>query len=429
MTREIINLGTPPNGTDGDTIRTAMDKANDNFEELYASSPALGQDGFTFTYSSTGEVSVNIQGENVPPVLHYRFKVSGGSGMAASGNLIGGAGARPWIGSTWSDHSTAAYHLIATEDHTTTAQGTNFGILATPIGGNQANRVYVATFNGDGDIINSKGVSNRKIVSGERGRGIEIARDGSSAEFSMVSSQLSPYSSLIRAYAISGSVSSPWWTPQGQGMGIGLCGHDGVGMVGSKAIFGMFAASNWSSTDNSTYISMETTATGQTGRTERLRIEPNGAVRPGGDNNQSLGTSAQRWSVVFSATGSINTSDSRLKTGFRSLSDDEIEAAGEIAKSIGIYKWISSIDEKSDSARAHVGVYAQVIIEIMKSHGLNPFDYGFICHDTWGAIDSIVDEESGKITSPSVPEGDRYGIRYDQLSMFIIAAISKRIFK
>ena len=43
MAREIINLGTPPNGADGDTIRIAMDKCNDNFEELYLATSFTNQ--------------------------------------------------------------------------------------------------------------------------------------------------------------------------------------------------------------------------------------------------------------------------------------------------------------------------------------------------------------------------------------------------
>ena len=34
MTKQTINLGTP-NGKDGDLIRDAFDKVNDNFDELY----------------------------------------------------------------------------------------------------------------------------------------------------------------------------------------------------------------------------------------------------------------------------------------------------------------------------------------------------------------------------------------------------------
>lgn len=35
MAKQTIGLGTPPAGTDGDTVRTGFDKANKNFDELY----------------------------------------------------------------------------------------------------------------------------------------------------------------------------------------------------------------------------------------------------------------------------------------------------------------------------------------------------------------------------------------------------------
>lgn len=42
MAQQTINIGTAPNDGTGDPIRTAFDKANQNFTELYGAS-ALGQ--------------------------------------------------------------------------------------------------------------------------------------------------------------------------------------------------------------------------------------------------------------------------------------------------------------------------------------------------------------------------------------------------
>ena len=35
MTKQIVNIGTSANKGDGDPLRTAFDKVNDNFDELY----------------------------------------------------------------------------------------------------------------------------------------------------------------------------------------------------------------------------------------------------------------------------------------------------------------------------------------------------------------------------------------------------------
>ena len=35
MAKQTINIGSTPNKGDGDPLRTAFDKANDNFDEIY----------------------------------------------------------------------------------------------------------------------------------------------------------------------------------------------------------------------------------------------------------------------------------------------------------------------------------------------------------------------------------------------------------
>jgi hypothetical protein len=54
MAQQTINLGTVPNDGTGDPLRTAMDKVNDNFTELYGG-------GGTFTPAGTGAVARTIQ--------------------------------------------------------------------------------------------------------------------------------------------------------------------------------------------------------------------------------------------------------------------------------------------------------------------------------------------------------------------------------
>ena len=52
--------------------------------------------------------------------------------------------------------------------------------------------------------------------------------------------------------------------------------------------------------------------------TERMRVTSAGLL-PGGDNAHTLGTSSNRWSVVYAANGTIQTSDKRLKTHIHGL--------------------------------------------------------------------------------------------------------------
>lgn len=136
--------------------------------------------------------------------------------------------------------------------------------------------------------------------------------------------------------------------------------------------------------------------------------------RSSGDNLYSLGTSGNRWSVVYAGTGTINTSDEREKT-FLIIEDAERMAALEIKTNLRKFKFNDAIEKKGNDARIHFGVAAQQVGSIMESHGLDPNKYGFFCYDEW---EQTVDE-NGDVT---LEAGNRYGIRYEELLCFIISA-------
>lgn len=159
-----------------------------------------------------------------------------------------------------------------------------------------------------------------------------------------------------------------------------------------------------------------------------------GYLAPATDNIRSIGTATLRPSVIYSATGTINTSDEREKA-FEDIDSAEKSAALEIKSAIRKFKWHKSTDEKGDGARWHFGVGAQTVGSIMEKHGLNPSMYGFWCYDEWDAeyapvMTDIVDAEGFVIGQEKTGEvvctleaGNRYGIRYDELAMFILSAI------
>ncbi len=154
----------------------------------------------------------------------------------------------------------------------------------------------------------------------------------------------------------------------------------------------------------------------------RAVLEIGGALRPGADNGYSSGTASYRWSVVYAGTGTINTSDEREKSWRGALTDTELAAAREIIAEIGVYQWNDAIAEKGDDARLHVGVRAQEVWRIMAKHKLvdkigkdgRPVatPYAFLCYDEWEA-----DEDEGRAA------GNRFGVRIDQLMMFLLAAL------
>ncbi len=128
--------------------------------------------------------------------------------------------------------------------------------------------------------------------------------------------------------------------------------------------------------------------------TQRIHMMDNGDWEPEGNNTQNLGSSTHRWKVVYAGTGTINTSDEREKTDILDISENERLAALDIKKVIGKFRF------KDNTDKLNIGVGAQTVVSIMASYDLNALDYAFIDYDE-----------------------DVYGIRYDQLLCFIIAAL------
>jgi len=161
-----------------------------------------------------------------------------------------------------------------------------------------------------------------------------------------------------------------------------------------------------------------------------------GELIAGANNTHDIGNGSVRWREIFATNGTINTSDARLKTTPRALTDAERAAALEIKSSIGLWQWLDAIEKKGDDARLHTGPTVQKCIEILESHGLDPFRYSFICHDSWEAevrehpaiearpateTEPAV-EASGAWTETVREAGDVYSLRKDELILFLLAA-------
>jgi hypothetical protein len=88
------------------------------------------------------------------------------------------------------------------------------------------------------------------------------------------------------------------------------------------------------------------------------------------------------------------------------------------------YKYNDAVELKGDDARIHVGVIAQEVIAAFAAEGLDATRYALLCHDTWEAEpEETVDENGNVINSGHRDAGERYGIRYDELLAFMIAAM------
>lgn len=139
------------------------------------------------------------------------------------------------------------------------------------------------------------------------------------------------------------------------------------------------------------------------------------AFAPNSDNHANLGLASKRWNEIFCANSAINTSDERLKD-FQDIEDIERLVALDIKKVIKKFKW------KDGGKRIHFGVGSQTVASIFREHGLNPDEYSLFTYDEWEATPATIDED-GQVVQPAIEAGNRYGIRYGELAMFILSAI------
>lgn len=143
---------------------------------------------------------------------------------------------------------------------------------------------------------------------------------------------------------------------------------------------------------------------------------PTQSFHPAQNNVISLGRNGNRWTEVFAVNGTINTSDEREKQQIRDLLDVEKAVALRLKKLVKTFKFNHAVEKKGSGARIHVGVIAQEVKEAFAAEGLDAHQYGIFCYDKW---DDEFDKD-GKLTRAA---GDSYGVRYDELLAFIIAAI------
>ena len=143
-----------------------------------------------------------------------------------------------------------------------------------------------------------------------------------------------------------------------------------------------------------------------------------------------LGSSSWQWKDCYLQNSPIVSSDRRLKQNFESVPEAVFKAWASV--NFQVYKFKEAVAKKGEAeARKHVGLVAQDIIEAFEAQGLNAFDYGIVCHDSWE--DQYVDEQvidaeavydkDGKIVTPEKSHtekrfvkaaGDVYTVRYEE---------------
>jgi hypothetical protein len=169
-----------------------------------------------------------------------------------------------------------------------------------------------------------------------------------------------------------------------------------------------------------------------------------GGIAPGSDAAFSCGTAAKRWSVIYSSTPLINTSDANLKQDIEELNEAEKRVAVRLKSLIKKFKFKDAVQQKGDAARIHVGVIAQDVQAAFEAEGLDADRYGVFCSDTWweAPVEKVLREATEATDETSaldeirvtvietVPEGTpnaaqktQLGVRYDQLFAFVISSL------
>lgn len=108
------------------------------------------------------------------------------------------------------------------------------------------------------------------------------------------------------------------------------------------------------------------------------------AIYPGTTNETiSCGKPNAKFSQVYAATGSISTSDERLKRDISPI-DERVFAAWAEVEFVQ-YRFIQTFEEKGEAARYHIGLIAQKIQQAFEKHEVDPFSFGLLCYDEWPA--------------------------------------------
>lgn len=411
--------------------------------------------GVNFIGSNTTECSFGVENTAGGSAVFHNYARGSSNSATKNNQLLGGYGSRPWLGSAYTERSNAALHFLGAGDASNTNHGGWIRLLVTPKGKNIGWRSPVLRISDNGDTwlsvagsmvspdldeVRSFETLNAAVPkfnapTNQDGRGLKIVADGA-PEINMIAPRGSNNSSpAVRAMWCDGSLGNSdkyigavqaWST-----FFFGASGHDGEKFDSMRGAVSIQATAGWGKTSTPTRILFETCAAGSAVRTARWCVDHNGNFVPMGDGGYDIGWGSGRVNNIYAKNGAINTSDGRMKNDVRAMSDPETEAAKAIAKEIGFWTWKEQAD--MNDVREHCGLTVQRAMEIMESFGLEPFKYGFICYDKWDE-QTVVSEygpanEDGSENPiyKTIPAGDRYSFRPEELNLFIAKGFEARL--
>ncbi len=394
--------------------------------------------GVVFDGSNSTENTFGIVNTGGGSAVFHNYAKPADSSAVNTGVLIGGYGSRPWTGSTYTEHSNVSQHFLMDGVASATNHGGWFRLLTTPLNATIDKRRQTFATSNNGDLYIGYDVpmglykldtANYNGLDILNGRGLKQVNN-SVNEIALITPRNGSATSLnFRGVAFDGTMTgTKGATQKGDNLWLSFAGHDGVKFTGAAAGIRIQASTGWGTTSTQCGITFATTAQGSTTRVDRWSITSDGTLSPAQDNTYAIGSAVSRATSIFATNGAIQTSDARMKTDVRKMSDAELSAAKDIAREFGFFQWIERVKTEGESARWHTGITAQRVISIMESHGLNPMAYGFVCYDSWEEQEVVsVDPDNQSRTITKIEAGDRYSLRYEELSIFIARGLEQRI--
>ena len=332
----------------------------------------------------------------------------------------------------------AATHIMLS-DVTGFSSPTNDGLVVERGGGNDLG-ITIATDNtrngylifADGDSANPAWVGYDHSVNAMsfRVNASERARIDSSGRL-LVGTSTAQGQSIFQAVGNSSASTDPGDIRVIRGLSVSSIGTN-VGAELGIIKFGALESSvcaqisavcdaNWSTNDFPGRLVFSTTADGASSPTERARINNAGEfsfrntsyVYPATDNAVSLGLSGFRFSAVWAANGTIQTSDKRAKADIASatLGSDFIKALRPVS-----YKWI-------DGGKCDTGERDEDNNYIYESIPGERTHWGFIAQEVKQAVDAAGVDFGGWVLTDKDDPDSQQALRYDQF----IAPLTKAL--
>lgn len=285
-------------------------------------------------------------------------------------------------------------------------------------------RVLVGTSTGRNSFFNSVNtyggllqVEGTGAFGGTRGAAVITNNSSAAGEF--------PY--LVLAKANGSTVGSTTIVASEDTVGsVSFQGSDGSEMVEAASIEALVDGTPGSN-DMPGRLVFSTTADGASSPTERMRIESNGNARfsnlatiyPTTDNAVTNGGSGFRWSAIWAANGTIQTSDERAKTD---VSDAEL--GFNFIKSLRpvSYKWVEG-GKVDTGERDDDGNYIYQSIPGERTH------WGFIAQEVKEAVDDAGVDFGGWILTDKDDPNSQQALRYDQFIAPLTKALQEAIAK